>query len=181
MPTSPLKLLAKIWVKAFNTNPYITAVVTSIISAILTIAVSFIDQLDRENRELKRLQNNDYQLQIEQLSNTETNLKQLLSFVKNQQTALRETEDTIAKLKSEKAMLQPLVDSNKAVVEAFFRAQEERTTSGIWRERLIGFGLGLVASLLASLIWYIASILLTNKKSIQPQPTNPSDGERPRA
>src|SRR5690606_13769269 len=98
--------------------------------------------------EYKRLESVDYQNQIQQLDHMEANVKQLLVFVDNQKKSLQEAEDTISSLKSEKEKLQPLVESDRAVVEALFKAQEERASANIWRERWIGFGFGVAASLI---------------------------------
>ncbi|WP_092484693.1 hypothetical protein [Pseudomonas sp. NFACC42-2] len=166
-------LLAKQWVEIFLVRPLATTILTLAIVASGAAIIVYTEEFDRKKQELKRLENNTYDKQLKQLNETEKNIHQLLEFVKTQQLALRDTEDAITKLKSEKEKLQPLIELDKAAVEAIFLAQEERASASIWRERTIGFAIGLVASLIASFIWYIA-LILTNKIKSQPLPNDTS-------
>ena len=163
--------LAESWVRLYELKPILTSVLTGLISLVFIAGTIYLDHADREKRERTRLEGLDYQTQIQKLNQMETNVKQLLAFVDNQKKNLQETEDTIYSLKSEKERLKPLVETDRAVVEALFKAQEERTNANIWRERWIGFGFGVVASLLASFIWFVVSLLLTNRHNKQMQPT----------
>jgi len=158
-------LFAKRWVELFLKKPLHTSIVTFISAATFTTAAFYITEADRKAQESKRLENNNYQAQLKQLSETEKNIQQLLIFVKTQQTTLRETEDSIAKLRSEKEKLQPLVELDRAAIEAIFRSQEERASASVWRERFIGFAIGVVASLIASFIWSITTILIKRKST----------------
>lgn len=164
MTSSLIQASARLWVEIFKLKPFLTASVTAAVTVIMTASTIYFDYIDKSNREAKRLENNNYGLQISQLEDTEQNIRQLLSFVKMQQASLRETEDNISKLKTEQEKLQPLVESNRAVVEALFREQEDRTNTGIWKERFIGFGFGIVASLIASFIWFVGSFLMAGRK-----------------
>jgi sensor c-di-GMP phosphodiesterase-like protein len=158
-----LEILAKEWVKLFKLRPYLTSFLTIVLAAILAVTIIYFEQLDREKREYKRLENLNYQSQINELNDTESSIRQLLEFVQFQKTTLQETEDTISLLKTEKERLQPLVESDRTVVEAIFKAQEERTSTTVWRERWIGFGFGILASLIASFIWFVFAILVKRK------------------
>ena len=155
---------AKIWVEEFTKNPKTTLVVTAITITILFFVGAYVIKQDQIKLEEKRLESNNYLTQLSQLNNTEHNIKQLLEFVSSQKTALREAEDSLSKLRSEKEKLQPLLDSDKATIEAIFRAQEDRASSSVWKERTIGFASGIVASLIASFIWYIFVILFNKRK-----------------
>lgn len=62
----------------------------------------------------------NYKTQIDQLDQTEKGVKQLLSFIEHQKQNIREAEDTVLSLKKEQEVLKPIVDSDKAVVEAIF-------------------------------------------------------------
>ena len=168
---SAIEVLAKAWVKHFRLKPFPPGITTGILAAILAGGISYLDRIDREKRENKRLESLDYQNQIEQLNRMELNVKQLLEFVDNQKQTLQETEDTISSLKSEKEKLQPLVETDRAVVEAIFKAQEERANSNVWRERWIGFGFGVLASLIASFIWFVVSLLVKGRHNKLIQPT----------
>lgn len=169
--SSAIELLAKEWVKLYKLKPVITSLFTGILASLLAGGITYLDYIDREKRENVRLESLDYQNQIQQLDQMETNVKQLLAFVDNQKRTLQETEDTISNLKSEKEKLKPLVETDRAVVEAIFKAQEERTNANIWRERWIGFGFGLAASLVASFVWFVVSMLVKGKHNKLMQPT----------
>lgn len=157
------ELAAREWVKLYKLHPVLTMTFTLIVSVSLGLGVLHVNKLDQEKREIKRLENQDYQSQISQLDQMETNVHQLLKFVDAQKKNLQETEDTLSELKSEKEKLAPLVATDRAVVEALFKAQEERATSNIWRERWIGFGFGVVGSLIATFLWFVVSILIKGR------------------
>lgn len=166
-----IEALAKEWVKLFKIKPYLTSTLTAFLSVVVAASVTYLDKVDQEKREARRLESQSYQQQVDQLSQTETKIRQLLEFVNSQKATLRETEDMITALKSEKERLKPIVDSDRSVVEALFRAQEERTSANIWRERWIGFGFGVLASLVASFLWFTISLLVKGRrhnKQIQP-------------
>lgn len=167
-----IEVLAQAWVKLYKLMPIFTSVTTIILISSIAYGINYLDYVDRMERESKRLKSLDYQNQIQQLDQMETNIKQLLSFVDNQKHTLQETEDTISSLKSEKEKLQPLVETDRTVVEAIFKAQEERANSNIWRERLIGFGFGVAGSLIASFIWFVISLLIKGKHNKQIQSTD---------
>lgn len=168
---SAIELLAKEWVKFFKAKPVLTPVITGILVGAMAAGITYLDQLDREKRETKRLESLDYQNQLQQLNEMEFNVKQFLAFVGDQKKTLQETEDTIVSLKSEKEKLQPLVETERAVVEALFKAQEERASANVWRERWIGFGFGVLASLLASFIWLVVNLLIRSRHNKLIQPT----------
>lgn len=164
MQNSLIQMLAALWVDQFKLKPVVTSAVT-VLAAACGVAVSLYADYNRGyNQEAMRLSSSTYQAQVSQLSETERNIRQLLSFIESQKISLRETEDNISKLKSEQETLQPLVSSNREIVDALFRAQEERTKSGIWTERLIGFGFGIVASLIASFIWFVGQYLIRGRQ-----------------
>jgi vacuolar-type H+-ATPase subunit I/STV1 len=167
-----VEILAKEWVKLFRLKPYLTSVLTAFLATVLAASITYLDKVDRDKREAKRLESQSYQQQLEQLNQTEITIRQLLEFVDVQKKTLQETEDTISELKSEKQKLQPLVESDRAVVEAIFRAQEDRVSANVWRERWIGFGFGVLASLVASFVWFTIGLLIKGRKhNNQIQPT----------
>lgn len=160
---SAAEFLARVWVTRLIAKPFATLILTTTAAIIFFSAITILDQIDRERRETKRLQSLDYQKQIQQLNEMESNVSQLLAFVNHQKKVLQETEDTIAGLKSEREKLQPLVDTERAAVEALFKAQEERVSANVWRERWIGFAFGLLASLIASFILFVIDLLVSRK------------------
>ena len=154
---------AREWVKLYKLKPILTSFMTVIIGATFAAGITYLDNTDRQSRELKRLENINYETQVNQLDDMENNVRELLSFVVAQKKTVQETEDAITNLKSEHQKLKPLVETDKAIVEAFFQAQEERVSSNVWRERWIGFGFGIVASLVASFIWFVVAMLMNSR------------------
>jgi hypothetical protein len=59
----------------------------------------------------------------------------------------------VSKLQEEKKRIEPLVQADRKVVEAVFQLQEQRSAAGIHRERWIGFGLVVGASVVASFVY----------------------------
>ena len=159
-----IKFLAIEWIKAFKNAPVLTGIVSSIIAAIISIGIFYVDKVDKQRREGIRLENLNYKTQIEQLNQTENGIKQLLSFIEHKKQNIREAEDTVASLKKEQEALKPIVESDKAVVEAIFQAQEKRNLKNVWRERWIGFAFGVAASLLASFIWFVIRLWGNEKR-----------------
>jgi hypothetical protein len=66
-------------------------------------------------------------------------------------------------LETEKQKLEPLVNADRAKVEAFFRAQEERAQEKVFQERYIGFGLGVLASFVASFLLFIGRYFIAKR------------------
>lgn len=150
-----ITLLYKELKKQYERNPKtvtISVLGVWIALAAILISIIYIDNINRKSAENDRLKNIEYKSQIQQLNQMEENINQLVQFVEIQKKKLRESEDTILQLKSEQEKLQPLVETNRSTVESIFRLQEERAIDNISRERWIGFGLGVLASLIASFI-----------------------------
>ncbi|MCI5138800.1 MAG: hypothetical protein D3922_10380 [Candidatus Electrothrix sp. AR1] len=126
-------------------------------------------------------QTTEGQYQIQQLNEVESTIKKLLFFVEAQRRKVRETEETLSILESEKNKLQPVVEANRATIEAVFRLQEERNAANVLRERLIGFFLGVISSLLASLVWLVINSRVTKRgeKKMQQQHTDPQNSQNP--
>lgn len=160
-------LFIKLWLHLFEERPKSTIVATIIFISGITAFISFAINIDEEKRKEKLMESNNYQTQINQLNDTEKNIKNLLAFVNTQKVSLRETEEALLTLKSEREKLRPLVETDRATVEAVFKAQEERTSANVWRERWIGFGLGLFASVIASLL--LTAIAMLYKKYAKPE------------
>lgn len=160
--SSTMEIAARIWVKQFQEAPIFTTIITLVMASVMGFGIYHLDKADKEKRELTRLKNLEYETQIDQLETTEKNIKELLQFIDHQKSSLRNTQDTILELKQEQEKLKPLVESDKKIVDAIFKAQEERNSANIWRERWIGFGVGILASLIASFIWFVAKVGITN-------------------
>lgn len=156
---SAAELIITAWKKAYRRKPKLTVIATIVLLLGGGIAIYFGDKSNREKQERARLENLSYEIQVTQLNQTEENIKNLLSFIAEQRTKLKESEDVLNSLKSEQEKLKPIVETDRQVINAIFEAQERKTSASVWRERWIGFGFGVVSSLVASLIWYMTALI----------------------
>jgi hypothetical protein len=95
----------------------------------------------------------EYTAVINQIGMIGNQLSELNVFLRRQRSRIEGTEDTIKKLNAEKTKLEPVVMTQKETVEAILAAHSERTARNAWKERLLGFFIGVVASVLASFIY----------------------------
>jgi hypothetical protein len=163
--TPSIETLARYWVEAFRKAPKITVIATILGMTISFASIYLADMADKERREATRLENLNYQTQIQQLDQTEKGIKALLSFIKDQKQNIRESEDALASLREEQESLKPIVESDRKVVAALFKAQEERNKANVWRERWIGFGFGVAASLVATFIWFVMRLFIVQRNN----------------
>lgn len=124
--------------------------VATLIGAVVAVSLSFYQE--HQKKKLKEA-SQTYERQLETLAGVQRSIDNLRDFVAAQRAQLQEQQAVLQGLKEEKEKLQPVVEANKEVVEALFRIQAERNSQGVWLERIIGFALGVVSSLVASLIW----------------------------
>lgn len=109
---------------------------------------------------------------LKQLDQVELTMKQLQSFIDNQRKELTETNEVLLQLKSKKNELQSIVNAEEATVEAIFRLQEKRAAANIWYERFVGFLIGVISSIIASIILDGVSIKMAKRRNDQlKQPT----------
>ena len=83
-------------------------------------------------------------------------LDELAKFLKTERERVTESQATLKNLQDEKTQLEPVVLAQRDTVNAVLAAYTRTTASRVWRERAIGFVMGLLASLLASLIFELA-------------------------
>jgi tetrahydromethanopterin S-methyltransferase subunit F len=163
--TPVIETLASEWVRHFRRSPFVTVLATLTFVAIVVVGIKEFDAYEKQKREATRLASSSYSQQVIQIRQLENNVTELLSFLDSQKKMLEDTQDTILRLENERKKLKPLVESDKQVVEAIFRAQEDRIASGALRERIIGFALGVLSSLVASFIWLVSVKLISMRRS----------------
>jgi len=151
------------WKRAYKIHPRATVVATILVALALAAVVFFAERQQRIDRDRQAALVARYDTQLRQLDSAEKNLHDLVAFVGAQRRQLENTEQAIAALKAEHVRLQPLVAADRKAVEALFAAQEARNATSQVRERWYGFGGGVLASLLASLLWYGGSYLAKRK------------------
>jgi hypothetical protein len=143
---------AKLWIRAYLKSPIATAIISIAVGAVGSLLVYQGDQQRKTKINAELSKNSDFTAQIQQLNDTEKSIKTLLAFVNTQKDRVMQNEKSIQQLESEKQRLAPLVSADKATVDALFKAQEERARESASQERWIGFGLGILASMIASFI-----------------------------
>ncbi len=157
-------ILARQWLASYKKRPKTTSITTIVVAIALGTGLYFGIKADNERIASARRENLSFDKQLKGLNETETNLKNLLSFVAEQRQRLNESENLLASLKEEKDRLDPVVSAERKMVKAILDAQNESQKTDIWRERMIGFGFGIAGSLIATVIWTIGAITLNRRK-----------------
>lgn len=155
------------WFKAYAQKPRVTVIVSLLFLLAFVSAIYFVDKRDREHREAVRQQSLSYEIQITELNKMESSLHVLTDFVQDQKQKLKESEELVAALKTEQARLQPVVEADRRAIQAVFDLQEERNRASVRRERWIGFGLGVLASFVASFIFAVIVQMWKRNAKIQ--------------
>ncbi len=154
---SLIRFVLEGYLKAYSKKPK-TTIIVSILVAFFIGFMAYVDTVAKEKKELQvRSKYLEYDSQLTQLDITVKNLKDLLLFVHSQKSKLQESQSTIEKLKQEHQTIKPLVDADKKVIDALFSVQENRYKNRVWLDRLYGFVFGVLASLLASAIWFLGA------------------------
>jgi hypothetical protein len=157
--------LVKYWKQCYDRYPRATIATTLVAFVFLGFTIFFVNKADQNRQETARQQNLSYGTQIAEMTRMEQSLHNLTDFVQGQKTKLKESEDLIAYLKSEQERLKPFVDADRKAIQAVFDLQDERNRSTLWRERWIGFGLGVLASLIASFLFATVSYVSWRRRS----------------
>jgi hypothetical protein len=157
------ELLVREWQKLYKRSPKATIAGTFLVLSIGAAAVFFAERNAVADRKAKLLQSQSYVTQAQLLDETRINLRALLRFIEDEQRNLKSSEQALLALRREHDQLKPLIDSDRKTIDALFAAQEARNQSAQVTERWIGFGLGVISSLVASLIWAIFSFVRRRK------------------
>lgn len=167
-----IREIIDLWLRAYRRSHIITIVLTIILGTSLTVGVYIIGKKDRAEQEAKRLQNQNYAKQMESLTQIRGNLNELIQFVDSQREQLKQSETALASIKTEHDKFKPLLEADRKIIDALFAAQESRNKEAQNRERWLGFGLGVIASLLASFVYALISTLIKRRgetKNVQQQ------------
>jgi uncharacterized protein HemX len=136
----------------------------------LPIALTF-SIVDKHRKEKEREANLVYHKQMESLNTVEQNIKNLMTFVERQKQQLRESEDLVTGLKSEEEQLRPVVEADRKVVAAILDAQAQRNRANVWKDRVIAFFLGVLASLVASVLFTAIRKVGARRRNAAPSST----------
>ncbi|MDB5329584.1 MAG: hypothetical protein JWP03_735 [Phycisphaerales bacterium] len=159
MPMLDMNLVAKIWLEAFKFRP-LTTVVGTLCGVVLAAgAAYYISSQDQRARDSSSVASVTYQKQVENLQQTETNVRELLAFVENEKKKLQDSEKVLGEMKAEHDRLSPIVETDRKTVDAVLNVQAAQQARGVWRERGIGCVFGVGGSLIASFIFAVMGIV----------------------
>lgn len=159
------KQAAEAWIHAYIKSPKVTGILSFVIIFLGTVFAFYFNEQATLEREAKLTEDLKFSNQIQQLNETEDNVKTLLAFIQQQRSQMVDTQNSLKELKDEQSKLQPLVSADKEVVEALFSAQEARAKESAKVERWIGFVLGVAASIVASIFLMIIQYFLRARRS----------------
>jgi cadmium resistance protein CadD (predicted permease) len=78
------------------------------------------------------------------------------------------SKNSLDAIKDEENKIHPLVEADKRIIDAMFVVQEQRNQAAQAKERWIGFALGVLASLIASLFYALISTFVKRRRHEQP-------------
>jgi hypothetical protein len=133
-------------------NPKRFAIVAvSVLLAYIGISMAAVQMLNNISEE-QRSKNLSFETQLNNLKQAEQSLKGLTAYVEDQQARLKESEDLLSSLRAEKQKLEPLVNADKELIKAVFDAQTQLYGTKQWIGYVASFVLGLLSSIVASII-----------------------------
>jgi predicted helicase len=160
--------IVTLWKMAYEKFPRATLILTIVvvIGAGLGIFIGVREERQRD-QELarRRLENLSYSQQLESLNNVQSSLNNLIAFVEMQKVTLKESEDLVNSLKTEREKLKPVVQADRKTVDALLALQSERIAQNASRERWYGFGLGVLSSILASFILSLIAYVIRRRRA----------------
>ena len=106
--------------------------------------------------------------QLAELDEVARSVRQLGRFVESQKETIRSEQESLELLQDERESLEPIVQSEREVVEALFAAQDRRQRGRRWFDIGIGFITGVLGSIVASII--LGSVRRVRTKQ---EPQNP--------
>jgi hypothetical protein len=142
------------WVKSYKKSPQPTFIISivGVLVAATSLGVAIYTSEQARAKKLEKSQS--YSEQFELLKNTERNLNDLTAFISSKKGEIEATKSLIQDLEAKKSELEPIVTANQEVVDAIFLQQRRDIDKTIWVERGISFALGILASLIATIIWH---------------------------
>lgn len=103
-----------------------------------------------------------YQEQLTKLTDVENSLANLKTFVHEQKEHLANSQSILDGLNAKHDKLKQVVSHDESVVNAVLDVYQERQQNNVWRERAIGFLIGILSSLIASVIYRLCTAKIGN-------------------
>lgn len=146
-------VLVDFWFRAFNKRKWLTVISTLLFFTALTLTIIYFDSKSKREIQEAKKESLNLEARITDLEDMESNLRELIVFIENQKQAIVETENSLSELEKKKNELEPVVKTQQETIAAILDQQEKRNWNNRWIERVIGFGLGIAASIIASIIY----------------------------
>ncbi len=144
-------VLADLIAESYKKKPGLT--VFGIFFGITMVAIAVFAAAYLEKRDFQKIAPKEISEQLIELEKFDDGLKKLSAFIAIQKQQLAEKQKLISDLESKRTELEPIVNSQSEVVEAIFKAQEQRAQKSKWFDLSLGFVLGIFGSLIASVIF----------------------------
>jgi hypothetical protein len=100
----------------------------------------------------------EYAQMVAHLDGTREVLKNLSTFLERERLRINQAEQTVSRLEGERAALEPVVKTQRETVEAILRAHTSTVRAYAWKDRLMGFGIGVLSSMVAGTILYALGV-----------------------
>lgn len=148
------------WVKN-NYQWLFSGIGVFLITIIIGIASNiYVDKINKSVTHEK-----SYTKQIQELDDIGKSISDLGDFVDLQKKKLKESKGILQSLKQEHDTLKPIVDTEREVIEKIFAVQSQRAMNSIWKERIVSFFLGILASVVASFLYGLFQRFYKNNRN----------------
>ena len=135
-------------------NLRVIALFEAVCAAIMLVVVYvFQDQEDSSQVRYSRM--------IEDIIKMGTTLTELMTFLKGEQKRIMETQRVLEELSREKEQIEPVVSTQRKVIEGILSAYSKGTRLSKWKDWTLAFCLGVLSSLVAT---YLFNLLRTTKQ-----------------
>lgn len=155
--------LVNLWIHSYSKNRVATVTVTFVGVLVFAIGLTFAAREDMRDRQRQAGVTVFYEAQVAELARMEASLRALTGFISERRLKLRESQAVVSSLQTEQAKLRPLVEADRRTVQAILQFQNDQARRSATQERWIGFGLGVLASVVASIIYGVASFLVARR------------------
>ena len=110
----------------------------NVFAALLNFCIYYLFKKEKEDKNI-----NKYALMIDELSSIGVKLRDLKTFLEQEQTKVTETQEVIDRLNKEKQKLEPVVKASREQIKSILDAYEKNSTKNIWLNYILSFILGL--------------------------------------
>jgi uncharacterized membrane protein YeaQ/YmgE (transglycosylase-associated protein family) len=153
-------VLADLISVSYKRSPKLTIFGIFFTITLIVGAVSTTEYL--KEQDFKKNAPEDLVAQIEELDKLGSGLNKLTAFIQVQKEQLSEKQAVISDLEKKRSELEPIVNSQSEVVDAIFKIQEQRAQRSKWLDLSIGFGLGIIGSLIGSVLFKLLGRMRKN-------------------